>query len=348
MHTAQEYFTELANGKYNHMIIFACVVSEVAAQPGAVPPAFLPQSCGCGHCTVQRWGTGRVCENVFHDRRPKLLVVDPNNPQVTDLVRFEESYDRQAKLCADTSKIVDLFASVSRISWTNIANLNDEIVVEMALSLSNHFGISFPIISDINGLHNFVHSLKVSWFNFEPLRFLAFQFLTSQSIVMANWDNYMDRFAYYCQGRNLKRYANIFFQMEHCNVFLLEVDEYYNEFTLSDIKDLRKSLSTALGIPFVCLHLVTVKTGSLFIYFHYGYTDYLIVFQSLSAQQLREIASIKCYKILSLVDFYDQFKYKNIQEYRCLEEVCSSTCTHMYYIAIIVIIIIGCAQIRHK
>ncbi len=330
----------------NIITCFFAVVSEVAAQPGAVPPAFLPQSCGCGHCTVQRWATGRVCENGHHDRSPKLLVVDPSNPQVTDLVRFDASYDRQAKLCAETSKIIDLFASVSRISWKNIANLNDERVAEMALSLSNQFGISFPIISDINGLHNFVHSLKVSWFNFEPLRFLAFQFLSSHSIVMANWDNYMDRFVYYCQGRNLKRYANVFFQMEHCNVFLLEVDEYFNDFTLSDIVDLRKSLSTALDMSFACLHLVTVKTGSLFIYFHYGYTDYLMVFQSLSAQQLGEIASIKCYKILSLVDFYDQFKYENIQEHRHFKEVCSFTCTSS--LAFIVIIFIGCVQIRHK
>ena len=273
-------------------------------------------------------------------------MVDPSNPQVTDLVRFEDSYDRQAKLCVETNEIVRLFVSVSHITWKKLASLNYESVVEMALSLSNEFGISFPIISDINGLHYLVHSLKVSWFNFEPLRFLAFRFLLSYSIVLDNWENYTDRFIYYCQGRNLKRYTNIFFQMEQCNVFLLEVDECYNDFTLSDIKDLRKSLSTALDIHFVSLHLVTVRTGSLFIYFHYGYSDYLMMFQSLSAQKLREIASIKCYRILTLVDFYGQFKYENIQEYYHLKEVCSLTCTHLYCIAIVIIIIIGCGQIR--
>ena len=347
MHTVQENFTELANGKYNHMIIFACVVSEVAAQPGAVPPAFLPKSCGCGRCTVQGWATGRVCENVYHDRSPKLLVVDSNNPQAIDLVRFEESYDRQAKLCAKTSKIVKLFASVCLDTWICLGSFDDKKVADLCFRLSAWLTRSFPRISNIQELQAFVHSLNISWFNFEPLQFLAKQ--SSNSVLISSWDNYMDCFTYYCLERNLKEYVNVFFQTEQQNVFILEVDEHFNEFTISDIKALRESLCTALDIPFVCLHLVTVKTGSLFIYFHYGYSDYLIVFQSLSAQQLRDIASIKCYRILSLVDFYNQFKYKNIQEYRCLEEVCSSTCTHLYCIVLIIlIIIIGCAQIRHK
>ena len=330
-------------GVYNYITLhkiaimacfFACVVSEVAAQPGAVPPTFLSKSCGCGRCKVQGWATEKHCERANHDDIPLLLVVDSRNPQpqVAELVRFEKRYDRQVELCAATSEIIYRFRSICLITWEHFERFESKGVVAMGSNLSTWLERPLPCVSNIHELKDLMHLLKVSWFNFEPLHFLAFRYLSSHSIVMDKWDNYKDRLIYYCQGRNLKRYANVFFEMGHCNVFLLEVDEYYNDFTLSDIRDLRKSLSTALDISFACLHLVTVKTGSLFIYFHYGYTDYLIVFQSLSAQQLREIASIKCYKILSLVDFYDQFKYKNIQEYCCLEEVCSFTCNHLYCI----------------
>ena len=255
-------------------------------------------------------------------------MVDRCSPQV----RFEESYDRKAKLCAETSKITDLFASVCLKTWMCLRNIDNHKVAKLGFKLSAWLGRSFPMISNIFKLQAFMHSLGISWFNYEPLHFLAKE--TLDSGLISSWDNYIDCFTYYCSERNLKEYANVFFQTEQQHVFLLEVDECYSQFTLSDIKDLRKSLSTALKIPFVSLHLVTVRTGSLFIYFHYGYTDYLMMFQSLSSQQLREIASIKGYRILSLVDFYDQFKYKNIQKYCHLKEVCSLTCIIMYLLAL--------------
>ena len=273
------------------------------------------------------------CERMYDDDIPLLLVVDSRNPQpqVAELVRFEKRYDRQVELCAATSEISSLFRSICLTTWEHFEHFSHKRVVAMGSDLSTWLARPFPCVSNIHELKDLMHLLKVSWFNFEPLHFLAFRFLSSHSIVMANWDNYKDRFIYYCQGRNLKRYANVFFEMGHYNVFLLEVDEFYSDFTLSDIRDLRKSLSIALDIPFVSLHLVTVKTGSLFIYFHYGYSNYLMVFKSLSDHQLREIASINCYRILSLVDFYDQFEHKNIQKY-CHLEVCSFTCTNLYCI----------------
>ena len=274
-------------------------------------------------------------------------MVDPRNQHVADLVRFQSSYDRQMALCTETNQIIALYQIVYSITWEYFENFDGKKVEKIASKLSKWLTRPFSMESNTpQELQKFMHSLNLSWFNFESLEFLARKFLCSHSAVMDSWDMYIKRFSKYCEQRSLKEYKNVFFKTKDQRVFLLEVDDCYSKFTLSDIRDLRKTLSTVLKIPSVGLHLVTVKTGSLFIYFHYSYSDYLMVFKSLSDQQLREIASIKCYRILSLVDFYDQFKHKNIQEYRCLEEVCSSTCTHMYYIAIIVII--GCAQIRHK
>ena len=254
-------------------------------------------------------------------------MVDPRNQQVTDLVRFQSSYDRQTALCTETNQIISLFQIVYSITWEYFENFNGKQVETIARKLSKWLTRPFSMESNTpQELQKFMHSLNLSWFNFESLEFLARKSLCSHSVIMDSWDMYIKRFSMYCEQRSLKEYKNVFFQTKQERVFLLEVDDCYSKFTLSDIKDLRKTLSTVLKFPLVSLHLVTVKTGSLFIYFHYGYTDYLMVFQSLSAQQLGEIASIKCYKILSLVDFYDQFKYENIQEYRHLEEVCSFTC----------------------
>ena len=98
-------------------------------------------------------------------------------------------------------------------------------------------------------------------------------------------------------------------------MFLLEVDKCLNSFTLSDIRALQNSLSIALGCPSVCLHLVTVRGGSLIIYLYYSYSDYLTVFQSLTKEQLKMISQIKAYRVLSLTDLHDQFRYDNIQSY---------------------------------
>ena len=146
--------------------------------------------------------------------------------------------------------------------------------------------------------------------------FIVEQFLsTSYPDLLANWNNYIAIFREYCSARNLKGYTSVFFQVEDENVFLLEVDERYYNFTLSDIEGLCNSLSIALGCPFVCLHLVTVRGGSLIIYLYYSYSDYLTVFQSLTTEQLKMISQIKSYRILSLTDLHYQFRYGNIQSY---------------------------------
>ena len=294
------------------------LVSEVASQSG-IPPAFLPQSCGCGKCTVGGWMSGRECQNLKHANRPKLLIVNPVHPVASDFEKFEKDYARQKRLCTETSYLMSLFIELSLETWKHLKFVVDSEtckVSDIAFYLGSWLSQPLPTISHLHELQSHLHSLRVSWINFGALFFIVEQFLsTSYPDLLANWNNYIAIFREYCSARNLKGYTSVFFQVEDENVFLLEVDERYYNFTLSDIEGLCNSLSIALGCPFVCLHLVTVRGGSLIIYLYYSYSDYLTVFQSLTTEQLKMISQIKSYRILSLTDLHYQFRYGNIQSY---------------------------------
>ena len=284
-----------------------------------MPPAFLPQSCGCGQCTIRGWMTGKVCQNVEYDWQPKVLVVDSSetNSSVKEVVDFGKSYHRQAKLCADTCKIIKHFTTMSITTWSRLADVVCKTsITDIAIALGAWLKRPLPMLSNILELQNLIHSLRVSWFSFGALYFLAEYFLFSlYPEVMTSWDNYRAVFKQYCSNRHLKDFTNIFFQIEDENIFLVEVDEHYSDFTLADVKNFRESLSIALDVPAVSLHLVTVRQHCLIIYFYYCYSDYLTRFKSLSSQQLNMIAVIKPHKILSLTDLYNQFKHDNIQSY---------------------------------
>ncbi len=295
------------------------LVAEVYSK-NHVPPAFLPQSCGCGQCTIQGWMTGRQCQKMNKcDWGPKLLVVDSSDINTSDkeVVKFGNIFDRQSKLCVDTGKITDHFTSVSVTTWKHLAEemIEERKVSNISVDFAAWLRHPLPMLSNIHDLQNLLHSLRVSWFNFGALHYLATQFLSTYSDVMAIWSDYCINFKDYCCKRNLKSFVNVFFQIEEQNVFFVEVDECYYKFTLADIKSLRKSLSIALDVPAVSLHLVTVRGGSVIIYFYYCYSDYLIRFMSLSSLLLKMIAKIKPHRVLSLTDLYNRFQYDNIQSY---------------------------------
>ena len=295
-----------------------CSVSEVASQSGA-PPAFLPQSCGCGKCTVKEWMSGRECQNLMIDNRPKLLIINPDHPVASDFDKFEKNYARQKRLCSETSYLMSLFTKLSLETWRHLKFVVDSEtckVSDIAFYLSAWLKNQLPMMSYLHELQSYLHSLRVSWFNFGALFFLVEQFLsTLYPDLVAKWNNYLAIFKEYCSVRNLKGYTSVFFQVEDENVFLLEVDERYYNFTLSDIEGLCNSLSIALGCPSVCLHLVTVRGGSLIIYLYYSYSDYLTVFKTLTKEQLKMISQIKAYRILSLTDLHNQFRYDDLQSY---------------------------------
>ncbi len=235
---------------------------------------------------------------------------------VAELILFDKSYDRQIRLCTETDRIAKSFKIVSSDTWNHL-NLFDEAKIS---KITFNFGIwlrNSPLLdSGMRGLSSVCHDLRVSWFNFSPLHYLAEQYLFPlYPNVEYNWSNYCAVFKEYCSNRHLADYTDLFFKVENRNIFLLEIDERYDNFTLADVQSLRESLSIALDIPAVSLHLVTVKTGSVIIYFYYCYSDYLTRFMSLSSQQLKMIAMIKPHKILSLTDLYKQFEYDKIQSY---------------------------------
>ena len=275
--------------------------------------------CGCGKCTIVGWRTGDTCQLVRFSKYPKLLIVNRENPSAS---LFQQSYDKHSTLCIETSIIIEKFQDVVCDIWNQLLKLDSEsqkiIIPEIICMLRNKLNINLPMFSTINDLQGYFHSLNVSWYNFHAIHLLVIQVVAKQSSnLLANWEDYLTNFKDYCSARNLKDLSNVFFITKNQNIFILEVDELYNDFKFSDIDGLRKSLSIALCCPFVSLHLVTVRATSLFIYFHYCYTDYLTVFKSLTAYQLKMISVIggSAYCILSMTDAYDQFQYTNIQSF---------------------------------
>ena len=253
-----------------------------------------------------------MCQNTCYDERPMVLLA---NPKHSSVVLLETSYDRQIRLCAETRKIAHSFQILSFDTWMHLYEANISIP-KIAFDLGVWLNKPLLMATDIQGLRSQFHDLHVSWFNFRSIHFLAKQFLFKlYPEIETGWNNYCVVFKEYCSNRHLKDFTNIFFQVEDENIFLLEVDERYSDFTLADVENFRESLSIALGVPEVSLHLVTIGKGSVIIYFYYCYSDYLTRFKSLSSQQLNMIAVIKPHKILSLTDLYNQFKYDNIQSY---------------------------------
>ena len=301
-----------------YIIVYPIFVSKATSQSG-VPPAFLSQSCGCGSCTIKGWRTEQACQNVYKETRPDLLIVNPDHLIASEFITFERDYDRQARLCSETSKVVRHFTLLSLKTWRYLKLIVEEKkykVSDITFELSVWLNHPLPVMSNLHELQSQLYLLHVSWFNFGILFFLVEQFLTtSYPDLQSNWKNYFDVFGEYCSDQNLKDYVNVFFKVEEQNVFLLEVHKCLYSFTLSDIRALQNSLSIALGCPSVCLHLVTVRGGSVIIYLYYSYSDYLTVFQSLTTEQLKMISQIKSYRILSLTDLHNQFRYDNIQSY---------------------------------
>ena len=298
-------------------LLYHNTTSDMTRSSDVHPPAFLPKMCGCGKCTVIGWRTGRLCQNYHLSKFPKLLVVDPRHSLALHFC--EQNFARHATLCKATRSIISQFQQVVTSIWEQLydcVEAHELNISKITRTLRSGLGIQLPMFPDLDSLQNHCHSLHVSWYNFRPLHLLVTRVLTNLSLtLLADWNSYLARFKEYCSARNLKDFKDVYFRVEEENIFLLEVDDFYDQFTLSDIEELCTSLGIALGCPSVHLHLVTVRGGSLIIYLYYSYSDYLTVFQSLTTDQLKMISQIKAYRILSLTDLHDQFKYDNFQRY---------------------------------
>ena len=283
------------------------------------PQSFLPYSCGCGKCKIIDWETSMTpCKYNRYDKFPKLLVVDPKHPEAD---KFKQDFDKHASLHAESTKLTDKFQSLVKKTWEHMYKKIDskEIdVTKVIRAARSNLAISLPQFNQLEELQNHFHELRVSWYSFHPLYSLVEEFLPE---IGEDWETYLAAFHEYCNSRSLKDCVNVFFDVKEQQVFLLEIDNSFRQFTFADIEAMKKSLSLAIGIPSVCLHLVTVRAGSLIIYFHYCYSNYLMIFKSLTTHQLKKIYDIKAYRILSLVDLHKQFRYDNIQCYSDESEV---------------------------
>lgn len=300
-------------------MLIAFTVSKVADQSG-VSPVFLPFSCGCGQCTIRGWMTGHSCrQNIVYtdSAHPKLVqIFEKDNPLFYEL----QSSCYRATLANETRYLTDCFRDIRIETWRGLEQLVEEgkySVADFVFKLNAWLdGKPFPMATNLIELQHHLHSICVTWFNYGPLEYLAKTFLSKNPTLMTNWNEYYRTLQDYCSIRDLRsRFVSVFFNLpvEGQNVFSLEVDEFLYDFTLADVKYLSNSLSRALGIPSVCLHLVTIGTGSLLIYFYYCYSDYLVMFKALTTQQLQIISQIKTYRILSLTDLHNRFTYDNIQ-----------------------------------
>ena len=227
------------------------------------PPAFLPQMCGCGKCTVIGWRTGRICQSVCFSEFPKLLVVDP---KYSLGLSFKRDFARHASLCKATSGLIGQFNLIVSEIWDQLYDSIETHQVSLSkiiCTLRSGLGVQLPMFSDLDSLQNHCHSLRISWYNFKPLHLLVTRVLANlYPTLLADWNSYLAEFRKYCSARNLKDLKDVYFRVEEENIFLLEVDDFYDEFTLSDIDQLCTSLGIALSCPSVYLNLVTVGKGS--------------------------------------------------------------------------------------
>ena len=105
---------------------------------------------------------------------------------------------------------------MSITTWSRLADVvRKTSITDIAIVLGAWLKRPLPMLSNILELQNLIHSLRVSWFSFGALYFLAEHFLFSlYPEVMTSWNNYCAVFKQYCSNRHLKDFTNIFFQVE--------------------------------------------------------------------------------------------------------------------------------------
>ena len=279
---------------------------------------YLRQRCGCGNCSIIYLMQGNECEKSLPSKYPKLLLLDPEYEISSE---FQRNYDENEQLLTETLILSEKYRQLATNTWLKLQDLVDEqqaTIERIVLSVTARFHLPVQNVSNIRTLQLYYLAIGVSWLKFLPLYFLVETFLScTYPEIINEWSQYFDMFEQYCFGRNLKDYAGILFNAKKENVFILDIDENYHNLKLSDIDSLRDSLSFILNCPSLSLHLVTVRSRSLHIYFCYCFDDYLVRFQ-LTQNQLKLLADITQCRILSLRDEGNQFVYNYIQTYKVL------------------------------
>ena len=285
------------------------------------------EMCGCGSCTIKDWKQGRRCEKPNMEEYPKFVLLNPNHKIAS---QFCHTLSEENEMSAMTKVIDDKFRACSLETWSSLKYEVEgrgkrrrrgpkQDISDIVMALCIKFSISMPIsvesIPELN--HLLSTTIRVSWYNFEPIHFIATRRLGDlYPNIIQMWEEYVQHFEKYCSERNLKEYCGVFFNEEIDNIFILEIDERYHDMKLSEIPYLRDSLIYVLGCGPISVHLVAVKKGSLLLSFCYCFDDYIIKFKNLTPRQLKSLAEIKVCRITSLRDKSNQFIYNDIQSYK--------------------------------
>ena len=207
------------------------------------------------------------------------------------LNRLEESVGRK------------FFGRYRQLTWKSVyKKLADRFVESRNLRVDNIISLKVYLFDE----------LRISWFNFLPVQKIAEWFLSSQLDLQQKWNEYVKLFKYYCTNRNMKDVVKTLFNSDSENIFMIQVDDVYNNMKVCDIAHFRKTLADIFNIKQTSLHLVAVDCGSLCILFSFHY-DYLLKFQTLSLFQLYMLSHCN---VQTLRDTRNRFEYENIQNYK--------------------------------
>ena len=272
----------------------------------------LCQVCGCGNCTVKDWIQGKPCSSPIWDRYPDFILLDPSKQK-----QPPRSLRKQNFFHGETKNLFEKFKKCSKITWRC---LNEEIkgvglrknldVDDVATALFAEFNLSPSQASTMADLRDILKQLRVSWYNFTPIFSIAEEHLMEKyPEVKESWEGYCSSFKDYCKNRRISKCNDMPFGEEaDDNVFILTVDDMYNDIRLSDIPDLRDSLCHVLDVPSASVHLVAVRVESVHFHFVYCLDDYITRF-TLTDHQKQQLAALIHYKIISLTDEKNRFSY---------------------------------------
>ena len=271
------------------------------------------QVCGCGDCTVKDWIQGNPCSSPTKDRYPDFILLDPSKQ-----THRPRSLQERNILRGETKKLFEKFKKCSMMTWQCLIkeikgvgsreNLDvDTIVSPFFPEVINFSPSRAPTVAD---LRDILKQLRVSWYNFTPIFSIAKEHLMEKyPEVKESWEDYCSTFEDYCKNRRISDCADMPFSEEaDDNVFILTVDDMYNDIRLSDIQGLRDSLCHVLDVPSASVHLVAVRVESVHLYFVYCLDDYITRF-TLTAHQKQQLAALIPYEIISLTDTMNRFGY---------------------------------------
>ena len=263
---------------------------------------------------------GDKCTKPKRHKSPGLLLLNRKHNVSSQLDR---SSSNASEARSATTTLENTFLACHSLTIQELDNLimrNHHVTYKTVFKrLRCEFPVKNPTcdyslwLDDFGSLQAYLEiELKISWFNFLPLQKIAEWFLNRQQKLKRQWKQYIKLFKDYCTNRNLKDVCKTLFNSESDNVFVIHVDDVYDNMKVCEIPYFREILAYVFDISVCSLHLVAVEGGSVCIFFSYHH-EHVNKFQNLSLRQLSMLS--RC-NVLTLKDTQNRFAYENIQNYK--------------------------------